>query len=67
MIEIAEGGLERRAYVSPSGKDERVHLHRLKKLVAAGQTPADQLLDGITHHRDMRAEIINRADLGTGS
>jgi hypothetical protein len=44
-----------------------VHLNRLKELVAAGQTPADRLLDGITHHRDLRAEIINRSDLGTGS
>lgn len=67
VLDIAEGGLERRAFLSPSGKDERVHLNRLKELVAAGQTPADKLLDGITHHRDLRAEIIARTDLGTGS
>jgi glutamate--cysteine ligase len=67
VLEIAEGGLERRAFMSPSGNDERVHLSRLKELVAAGLTPADQLLDGITHHGDMRAEIIARTDLGTGS
>lgn len=67
VLEIAEGGLERRAFLSPSGKDERAHLNRLKELVAAGETPADRLLDGITHHGDMRAEIIKRSDLGTGS
>lgn len=67
VLEIAEGGLERRAFLSPSGKDERVHLNRLKELVAKGETPADRLLDGITHVRDMRAEIIARTDLGTGS
>ena len=53
--------------VSPSGKDERAHLARLEELVAMGQTPADRLLDGIEHVRDMRAEIIARCDLGTGS
>jgi glutamate--cysteine ligase len=67
VLEIAEGGLERRAFMSPSGKDERVHLNRLKELVAAGLTPADKLLEGITHHPDMRAEIIKRTDLGTGN
>jgi glutamate--cysteine ligase len=67
VLEIAEGGLERRGFLSPSGKDERVHLKRLKELVAKGETPADRLLDGITHHQDMRAEIIKRSDLGTGS
>jgi glutamate--cysteine ligase len=67
VLEIAKGGLERRAQLSPSGKDERVHLARLEELVSKGQTPADRLLDGIEHVRDMRAEIIARSDLGTGS
>lgn len=64
LVEIAEGGLERRGQLSSSGKDERVHLTRLKELVAKGESPADRLLDGITHFRDMRAEIIARTDLG---
>ena len=38
LIEIAEGGLERRGYKSASGNDERVHLARLKELVAKGQS-----------------------------
>jgi len=66
LIEIAEGGLERRGFKSASGNDERVHLKRLKELVAAGQTPADRLLDGIEHAKDIKAEIIARADLGAG-
>jgi glutamate--cysteine ligase len=66
LLTIAEGGLERRAYKSPSGKDERVHLGRLKELVERGQTPADRLLEGIEHVRDLRAEIIARSDLGAG-
>ncbi len=67
LIEIAEGGLERRAFMSPSGKDERAHLRTLKELVAAGQTPADKLLEGLESVADPRAEIIARCDLGTGS
>jgi len=67
VLTIAAGGLERRAFKSSSGNDERVHLTRLEELVAKGWTPADKLLDGIEHVRDMRAEIIARTDLGTGS
>lgn len=63
MIEIAEGGLERRAILSPNGKDERVHLARLKELVSKGQTPADVLLEGIESQRDITAAIIARTDL----
>lgn len=64
LIEIAEGGLERRGHLSPLGKDERVHLARLKDLVAEGKSPADMLLEGIEHASNMRAEIIRRSDLG---
>lgn len=67
VIEIAEGGLERRAYKSPtSGNDERVHLARLKELVSKGQTPADRLLEGLENTKDLTAEIIARTDLHAG-
>jgi glutamate--cysteine ligase len=66
VLEIAEGGLERRGYKSSSGNDERVHLARLKDLVSKGQTPADRLLDGIENAKDLTAEIIARTDLGAG-
>lgn len=67
LLTIASGGLERRHFLSPSGKDERAHLKRMEELVAKGWTPADQLLDGIEHARDMKAEILARTDLGTGN
>ena len=67
LLTIASGGLERRAFLSPSGKDERAHLKRMEELVTKGWTPADALLDGIDHARDMKAEILARTDLGTGS
>ncbi len=33
LVAIAEGGLERRGFLSASGKDERVHLSWLRQLV----------------------------------
>ncbi|MCL2723371.1 MAG: glutamate-cysteine ligase family protein [Polyangiaceae bacterium] len=63
LIEIAEGGLERRAILSLVGKDERVHLAPLKDLVSHGQTPADRLIEGLDRAADMRAEILVRTDL----
>jgi glutamate--cysteine ligase len=67
LIEIAEDGLERRAQLSCSGRDERAHLSRLKELVTKGYSPADALLEGIEQVNDLRAEIIRRTDLGVGS
>lgn len=66
LLEIAEGGLERRAQLSASGKDERSHLTRLKELVSRGECPADPLLEGLSNARDMTSEIIARCDLGVG-
>ena len=63
LIEIAEGGLERRAFMSASGKDERAHLARLKELVSKGESPADRLLDGITQVPDMTKAILERSNL----
>ncbi|MDB4945310.1 MAG: Glutamate--cysteine ligase [Labilithrix sp.] len=67
LLAIAAGGLERRQHLSPSGKTERAHLTRLEELVSHGQCPADVLLEGIEHVRDMRQEIMRRTDLGTGA
>lgn len=66
LVTIAEGGLERRARLSPSGQDERVHLAPIKELVAKGQSPADILLEGIDHVRDPRAAILARTDIRAG-
>jgi glutamate--cysteine ligase len=63
LLEIAEGGLERRAILSSAGNDERVHLARLKSLVSHGQSPADLLLDGIHQAADMKSEILARTNI----
>jgi glutamate--cysteine ligase len=44
VVSIAEGGLERRGRLSRDGRDERIHLVRLKRLVERGACPADELL-----------------------
>jgi len=66
VVAMAAGGLDRRNFLSASGKTERAHLTRLEALVAKGQSPADVLLEGLDDVRDLRAEIIARTDLGTG-
>lgn len=64
LITIAEGGLERRAFKRPSdGKDERVHLARLKDLVAKGQTPADALLAAVKPGPTFAKDVVAAVDL----
>jgi glutamate--cysteine ligase len=70
LIEIAEGGLERRACKRPSdGKDERIHLARLKALAAKAATPADDVLALVSPTNDHAAfakSVLAAVDLGTG-
>jgi glutamate--cysteine ligase len=64
VLALAEGGLARRARVDArSGRDERVHLARLRKLVAQGSTPADVLVDGLDHEKDPAAAMMERTAL----
>ena len=64
LVEIADGGLERRGFRDPeSGQDERIHLERLRRLVADGRTPADDLLEGMDRVADPEAAIIERSKL----
>lgn len=63
VVAIADGGLERRAIKSARGKDERVHLDRLRKLVASARCPADVLLEGMDGEPDARAAMMKRASL----
>lgn len=65
LVAIADGGLERRRRINPNGKDERVHLNRLRKLVGAARTPADALLEGMEREADPVAAILERSTLKT--
>jgi glutamate--cysteine ligase len=62
LVDIAQGGLERRARLDKNGKDERVHLAKLVALVEKGWSPADALVDGLGNaDADLRQEILARA------
>jgi glutamate--cysteine ligase len=64
LVSIAEGGLERRGIVdAASGKDERIHLARLRRLVGDARTPADALLEGMDREADPQAAIVERTAL----
>jgi glutamate--cysteine ligase len=62
LIDVASGGLERRARLNRNGKDESVHLARLSALVEKGNAPADALMEGLSNaDGDLRREILARA------
>jgi glutamate--cysteine ligase len=47
LLEIARGGLERRARLSAAGQSEAVYLEPLMALTREGKSPADRLLHGL--------------------
>lgn len=63
VVEIAEGGLRRRAVRDAKGQDETVHLASLKRLVSQGKSPADVLLEGMGAEKDFVQAVIRRAKL----
>ena len=63
MVDLADGGLERRRRLDGRGRDERVHLARLRNLVSHGKTPADVLLEGMGREKDPLAAMVARSSL----
>jgi len=67
VVVIAEGGLARRARLDGErgreGKDERVHLARLRKLVGEGRCPADALVEGLEKEKDPAHAMLERSAL----
>jgi glutamate--cysteine ligase len=63
MLSIAEGGLERLHHLDASGRDERVHLSRLRTLVEAGRCPADRLLDAVEEGPDFGQAVLRHAQV----
>ncbi|MDQ6959528.1 MAG: glutamate--cysteine ligase [Mariprofundaceae bacterium] len=49
MLDIAQSGLEQINCLSPSGKNETIHLAPLMDAVSRGQTQAEQWLDAYAH------------------
>jgi glutamate--cysteine ligase len=63
MVALADGALERRQHLDGRGRDERLHLVRLRKLVGESRTPADVLLEGMDREKDPAAAIVARSAL----
>lgn len=64
LVEIARGGLSRRARRDASGRDETALLAPLEALVAEGRCPADRLTEGLRRGQELDVgEIIARTRL----
>jgi glutamate--cysteine ligase len=64
LVNIALGGLERRARKDASGEDERRYLAPLAALTAEGKCPADVLRAGLTPGQTLALEdVLARAQL----
>ena len=63
VLEIARGGLARRARKNASGEDETVYLEPLVALVEHGKTPADDLLEKVGTGEDAKQKLVELTDL----
>jgi glutamate--cysteine ligase len=64
VVDIAQGGLARRARLNKGGQDERIHLAKIAALVEKGSCPADALVEGLANgDPDLRKEILARAKI----
>lgn len=67
LLDIADGGLERRAKLNPKGKDERVHTAPLRRLAEKEQTPAEALLERVDPSKELAPQILALTDLEKSS
>ncbi len=67
VLEVAEGGLQRRGVKNAKGQDESIHLAHLKELTVQGKSPAHLLLEGLKDDgaKPFREAVMDRADLST--
>ncbi len=68
VLALAAEGLERRGISAATGdacggKDETVHLARLRKLVATARTPADALLEGLERESAPSEAMLERVTI----
>jgi len=61
VVDIARGGLVRRAIKDAAGKDESVHLDAISRLVARAECPAAELRARVAGASDLRAAILEHA------
>ncbi len=57
LLEIAQGGLRRRANLDARGRDETVYLEPIVSLIGAGRCPADNLRDAVREGADEQRRV----------
>lgn len=63
VVDIARGGLQRRARKDARGRDESIYLEPLVALVARGKTPAEDLLEKIGTGEGAKKKLVELTDL----
>lgn len=58
VLAIAAGGLERIGRRNSQGKDETIHLSRIREIVAQAISPADLLAENVAGAEDFRTKVI---------
>ena len=66
LVEIARGGLSRRACRNAQGEDESIYLRPLQRLVEAGRCPADELRQGQKAGDRMDGRALGRVQVAKG-
>jgi glutamate--cysteine ligase len=65
VLDIAKGGLVRRARLDAKGRDEYVHLAALVSLVSRGLTPADELAEQIGTGEPAKQKLVELTNLAS--
>jgi glutamate--cysteine ligase len=61
LLDISEGGLARLSHLNRNGDDERIHLGKLRTLVADGKCPADLLIEGARGAESFTEAVLTHA------
>lgn len=67
LIDVASGGLERRARLDAQGRDERRHLAPLARLAASGRSPADELVGSLRVGDPVDAAALQSSEVAGGT
>jgi len=63
LLEIADEGLCRLSHLNRSGDDERIHLNKLRALVAEGRCPADLLIAEVEGATSFTETVLTHAQV----
>jgi len=61
LLDISEAGLARISNLNSHGKDERIHLAKLRSLVSEAKSPADALVEAVDPEGDFLEQVLDWA------